>query len=150
MAERIPAQASSEPTIPLHEHYQVLRELDERFAVERDRRLTEVAVEREKALKIKETADLAALQLAREIQTYKDEKANELREQINSERGLYATKHDLSGLQEKLEAQLTPVMNFVALQQGRSGGLQSGWAVLVGAIVAAGGITAMIVALVGQ
>jgi hypothetical protein len=76
-------------TVTLREHLEALRQAD-------DRRYAEVNVEKEKALKIKETADLAALQLAREIQTYKDEKANELREQINSERGLYATKDDLA------------------------------------------------------
>ena len=64
----------------------------DRWLAERDRRYSEVAQEREKALKIKETADLAALELAREIQTYKDEKANELREQINSERGHYLSR----------------------------------------------------------
>jgi len=69
----------------------------DKFYEERDRRYTEVNIEREKALKIKETADLAALQLAREIQTYKDEKANQLREQINSERNLYPTKSQLYG-----------------------------------------------------
>lgn len=74
-----------------------LREADERLYAERDRRYAEVDVEREKALRIKETADLAALQLAREIQTYKDEKANELREQINSERNLYPTKSQMYG-----------------------------------------------------
>lgn len=47
------------------------------------------------ALQIKETGDREALRLAREIQTYKDEKANELREQINSERNLYPTKSQL-------------------------------------------------------
>jgi hypothetical protein len=67
-----------------------------RFEKERDRRYSEVNIEREKALKIKETADLAALQLAREIQTYKDEKANELREQISRERNLYPTKDELA------------------------------------------------------
>jgi len=76
-------------TVTLREHLEAMRQAD-------DRRYAEVNVEKEKALKIKETADLAALQLAREIQTYKDEKANELREQINSERGLYATKDDLA------------------------------------------------------
>ncbi len=49
----------------------------------------------QRALQIKETADLAALDLARQIQTYKDEAANELREQINSERNLYPTKSQL-------------------------------------------------------
>lgn len=87
----------------LHAYYEALRVADERFDRERDRRYAEVATEREKALTIKETADLAALELAREIQTYKDEKANELREQIGSERGLYATKADLMAAIEKVE-----------------------------------------------
>jgi type II secretory pathway component GspD/PulD (secretin) len=78
------------------EHTREIRRADRRFDQERDRRYFEVNVEREKALKIKETADLAALGLAREIQTYKDEKANELREQINSERNLYVTKDQLA------------------------------------------------------
>jgi len=83
-----------------------------------DRRYAEVALEREKALKIKEEADKAALGLAREIQTYKDEKANELREQINRERGLYATKQDLAALGEKVDAQLKPIAAFVSGSQG--------------------------------
>jgi len=90
-----------------------------RFEEERDRRYSEVNIEREKALKIKETADLAALQLAREIQTYKDERANELREQINSERGLYATNKDID-----------PIKSYVSSQTGRGIGMNAlfGWA----------------------
>jgi len=90
-----------------------------RFSEERDRRYAEVNIEREKALKIKETADLAALGLAREIQNYKDEKANELREQISSERGLYATNKDLE-----------PVKSYVSSQTGRGLGMNAlfGWA----------------------
>jgi hypothetical protein len=89
----------------------LLREAD-------DRRYAEVNIEREKALKIKETADLAALQLAREIQTYKDEKANELREQINRERGLYATHDDMKAVSDRLEALIQPLTTFVNAQQG--------------------------------
>lgn len=105
--------------------WKAIRKCDKAFAKERDRRYAEVNVEKEKALKIKEAADLAALQLAREIQTYKDEKANELREQINAERGLYATKDDLAALtresrvaQDNLaaefQASLKPLNDFVA------------------------------------
>ncbi len=107
-------------TVPLSVHLAALRQCDQDFADERDRRYSEVNSEREKALKIKETADLAALELAREIQTYKDEKANELREQINSERGLYVTNKDFE-----------PIKNYMASQTGRSGGI----AMTVGAIV---------------
>jgi len=107
-------------------HNEALRTAEWKFQEERDRRYAEVAIEREKALGIKETADLAALGLAREIQTYKDEKANELREQINSERGLYATKDDLTAAIEKLEETIKPLASYITGQQGRSaGGLET-------------------------
>jgi hypothetical protein len=102
----------------IDERDRYIREADLRFAEERDRRYAEVATEREKALKIKETADLAALSLAREIQDYKDEKANELRSQIERERGDYATQSDLKGAVEKLEQALIPLTQFVAARQG--------------------------------
>ena len=101
-------------TVSLKEHLDALRIADHRFEEERDRRYTEVNIEREKALKIKETADLAALQLAREIQSYKDEKANQLREQINSERGLYATNKDIE-----------PVKAYISGQTGRGLGMNA-------------------------
>src|SRR5678815_4709291 len=123
-------------TVSLREHLAALREADLRFNEERDRRYAEVAVEREKALKIKETADLAALGLAREIQTYKDEKANELREQINSERGLYATKGDITSSVEKLEAQLKPLADYVTSQQGGPRALTTGSIVSMVGIIA--------------
>jgi vacuolar-type H+-ATPase subunit E/Vma4 len=45
----------------------------------------------QRALQIKETADEKALNLSAEVQRYKDAKANELREQIEAERGRYLT-----------------------------------------------------------
>jgi hypothetical protein len=113
-------------TIPLKEHLEALRAADMRFEEERDRRYTEVNIEREKALKIKETADLAALQLAREIQTYKDEKANELREQISSERGLYATNKDIE-----------PIKSYVSSQTGRGLGMYALFGVVMTLLMAA-------------
>ncbi len=93
---------------------------DMRVDAERDRRYAEVATEREKALKIKETADLAALGLAREIQTYKDEKANELRSQIERERREYPTRSELVAAVEKIEAVMHPLADYVTEQRGRS------------------------------
>lgn len=104
--------------VSLKEHFEALREADFRFYEERDRRYSEGNVEREKALKIKETADLAALSLAREIQDYKDEKANNLRSQIEGERGHYSTKEDTQAMEEKFRALLKPVADWVQLQQG--------------------------------
>jgi hypothetical protein len=131
-------------------HELELRDADAQFRAERDRRYAEVNVEREKALKIKETADLAALQLAREIQTYKDEKANELREQINSERGLYASKADVANVAEKMEAMVQPLQTWITGQQGRYTGLGDGWKYISGAIVVAGVIIGIFFKLSGH
>ncbi len=110
---------SSEWTIATYAaHNEALRLAEDKFQTERDRRYTEVNIEKEKALKIKETADLAALSLARDIQIYKDEKANELREQINSERGLYASKTDVIAATEKLEAIIKPLTEYMSQQRG--------------------------------
>lgn len=125
-----------------------LREADRVLMEERDRRYAEVNVEKERALKIKETADFAALQLAREIQTYKDEKANELREQINSERGLYATKDELFAMSEKIEVALKPLAAFVTSEQGRRAGIGVSTGVLVGAITAMVAVMSIIVIVV--
>jgi vacuolar-type H+-ATPase subunit H len=102
--------------------YKQQQEADDRFNAERDRRYTEVKNAEEKALRIKEQADRDALGLAREIQTYKDEKANELREQISRERGEYVTQSQLKGVSDKIEATMKPILDFVAGQQGRSSG----------------------------
>ena len=121
-------------------HQAALREAEDRFQAERDRRYTEVSIEREKALKIKEVADLTALSLAREIQTYKDEKANELRSQIERERGSYATKDDLASAIKEVVATIKPALDYMATQQGRTTGLDNGWKFLLGAATLALGI----------
>ena len=113
-------------------HIEALAIEKRRTEEERDRRYTEVNIEREKALKIKETADRDALGLAREIQTYKDEKANELREQIGSERGIYVTRSELK-----------PIADYVQSQQGRAQGIDNFSKFLIavaGVIVAMAGI----------
>jgi hypothetical protein len=98
-------------TVPLREYFEALRAADEklraageRFQAERDRRYAEVRAAEEKALKVKEKADETALGLDREIRAYKDEKANNLRDQITSERGLYVTKDELASAIRELQA----------------------------------------------
>jgi len=133
--------------VTLKEYYAKLREADERFHAERDRRYAEVALEREKALKIKEEADKAALSLARDIQVYKDEKANELRSQIERERGSYATKSDLSATIDKLEATIKPLSSYMAAQQGKTQGLGVGWSILVSTVLMVVGVVTVILLL---
>src|ERR1700677_615078 len=109
-------------TVSLREHLDALRAADALLEAERDRRYAEVAVEREKALRIKDTADRDALALARQAQTYRDEQSNKLREQINGERGLYATKDDLANAVREMTAAIKPLAEYVASAVGRSGG----------------------------
>jgi len=94
----------------------------------------------QRALSIKETADLAALGLAREHQRYRDEQANNLREQIAAERGRYVVRNEMDAAVAKLEAELKPVLTFMAAQQGRKEGitaLQVTLMGLVGLVIAA-------------
>jgi hypothetical protein len=114
--------ARTPETIPLREHLEALRAADAALAAERDRRYSEVAAEKEKALRIKESADEKALDLASQIQTYKDQQHNGLLQQIDRERARYPTKDDLSAVTDKMQSQITPLTEYVVAQQGRSGG----------------------------
>ena len=135
----------SEWTVNTYAAYsEALRIADKEFQAERDRRYSEVNIEKEKALKIKETADLAALQLARDIQIYKDEKANELREQINRERVLYASKDDVKALAEKMETIVKPLTEYISSQQGRT----SAYGISGNTLVAVIGAVAALVAII--
>ena len=98
----------------LQEHWQVVNGLQREYLEERDRRYSEVKAAEEKALAVKQRADEQALGLAREIQIYKDEKANELREQISSERGSYATKEDLAASVRELTATIAPLTSYIS------------------------------------
>ncbi len=104
----------------LQEHNQAIDALKDRLDTERDRRYSEVNIEREKALKIKEEADKAALGLAREIQSYKDEKANQLREQIQSERGSLASKDDLASAIREIQTAIAPLTAYVSGMGGQA------------------------------
>jgi hypothetical protein len=125
-----PAAGTSAATdISLREYFEALRKADdkyqhaeEKFQQERDRRYSEVAIEREKALAIKERADETARLLVAENQAYKDEKANELREQISSERGRYLTREEYltahTALIDKFDSALKPLSQYVTAQSG--------------------------------
>lgn len=106
-------------------HNEALREAERRFQDERDRRYTELN-------QVKEASELRALELAREIQKYKDEKANELREQINSERGLYPTRLELTAAVEKIEASVKPLTTYMTSSQSRQIGSKEAWATIFG------------------
>ena len=134
---------SSEWTVDTRAAFEDMRfSIQRKLEHERDRRYTEVNQEKEKALKIKEEgdkegrrikdeADKAALGLAREIQTYKDEKANNLRSQIEQERGTYVTQTDLKGAVEKMEATIKPIAEYISADRGRDRGLSISWGIVL-------------------
>lgn len=137
-------------------HNEALRIADEKFQTERDRRYTEVGVEKEKALKIKEIADLSALELAREGQVYKDERNDANREANLKSTGIYATRDDLAvvfaksekalGLViDELKAVLKPINEHIAADKGSQ--LTTG---KVFAIIAASGTVIGIMVVLGN
>ena len=125
-----------------------MREEAKRFDSERDKRYSEVNVEKEKALKIKETADLAALSLARESQVYKDQQADIMREKNIAASGVYATNADLQMMVEKIEKSLKPVFEFVSAQQGASKGNEITFGKTMALIAAVGTIVTIIAVII--
>jgi len=125
--------------VPYRVYAEALRDADREFATERDRRYAEVNVEKEKALKIKETADRDALDLARERQREKDAQSDALRDKTLSQSGIYATNVDLglaidslkksqeSAIHE-LVTKLQPFIDIVTQQQGSTKTTEGTWA----------------------
>ncbi len=138
----------------LHEHAEAMRVVQNKFEDERDRRYTEVAIEREKALRIKETADLAALSLARESQTYKEQQNDALRDKNLSESGVYATNASVAqaigNLENKLDAALAPLINFVAGQKGVDQGSRLTMGKIYAALAAFATLLGIMVFVAGQ
>jgi hypothetical protein len=128
--------------IPLRDHLEALRVADARFFEERDRRYAEVAEARAEALKIKEEADKVALDLARQIQTYKDEAHNGLLQQLDRDRAKSVTQAELKAEVEKIHATLDPLGAYLTGQKGiaRGVGLSANVAfmLVVGAAALAG------------
>ena len=106
-------------TIDTYAFYQeALRESDIRFDTERDRRNTEGAELRAVALKIKETADLAALTLARESQTLKEAQNDALRDSSLRQSGIYATNDSVTQAITELKSSLQPLVDYVSAHKG--------------------------------
>jgi hypothetical protein len=103
-------------------YFEALRKADERFQAERDRRYTEVRLEQEKALKIKEEADERALSLARENQKLRDDAHNELLNQWREDRSTFVTKDDQAAGLEKIETLIKPALEWVSGRRGRDAG----------------------------
>lgn len=146
-------------------HNEAMRIVEDRFQSERDRRYTEVNIEKEKALKIKETADLAALSLARESQTYKEQQNDALRDKNLAESGVYATNSSVSAaidatnanftkslgnLESKFDTTLQPIVDFISGQKGASQGSQITMGKIYATLGAFSAVLGIIIYLVSQ
>jgi hypothetical protein len=120
------------------------------LSAERDRRYAEVAEEREKALKIKEEADKAALTLQRIDQTYKDEQGNKLREQINSERNTYVTGDQLAAAVREMTGKIQPLTDFVSGQNSVKASNQDGRSTIVILISIAVAVISLVALILSQ
>lgn len=104
--------------------------------------------ERDKALKVQLEASAEALRLARETQTYKDEKANELRKQIGDERverqretAKFLTIEEYTRRHEDLEKRLLETNEDI-------GGIRTAQAKIAGASVIGSVILAVLINLI--
>jgi sulfur relay (sulfurtransferase) DsrC/TusE family protein len=79
---------------------------------ERDRRYTEVGLERDKALKVKEQGDATALVLAAENQRLRDDVHNNVLNFLRDDRNTYATREEIK-----------PLVAFMQSQQGAKSGI---------------------------
>lgn len=123
------------PTVPLATHLLALREADKEHVKElraADQRALEIKAEGDKeARRIKEQGDEKALNLAREIDSYKDQQQ----------------KSDLAAVLSEIKTAIKPLADYVAAQQGRSGGLDAGWKYLLGALGAVATLITLYLAL---
>ena len=105
-----------------------MRLADKEFQAERDKRYAEGNELRAMALKIKETADANALELASESQTYKEARNDAMREQNLKETGVYATRDDLAiafdkssknltGAMDEIRTTLKPIIDHIAVEK---------------------------------
>jgi hypothetical protein len=133
--------------ISLKEYLSDIRDADIKFHEERDRRYTEVKNAEEKALKIKEEADKVALDLARQIQTYKDEQHNGLLKQHADFVAQAVTQQELKAMADKVDITMRPLTDFVSSQQGRVSGADRSWQFILGTVAMAGIILSLIITL---
>jgi len=126
-------------TIDTYAYYQEqLRQADLRFGEERDRRNVEGAALNAVALKIKETADHAALTLASESQARREAQNDAMRDKQLGESGIYATNASVTKafdtLNAELKVTLQPLVDFVAKAQGGTDRTKQLWAALGGTV----------------
>ncbi len=119
----------------------------QRFEDERDRRLSEVAVEREKALKIKEEADQRALELARQINDLHLEALNGEQARLAADRERFVNREAYDQQQKDFASWRDAVNASLALGAGTRQGLGQFWAVLVAILGVALAIGGFILAL---
>lgn len=126
--------SSSDSTISFREYVLFRFDVIDRLMHEMDRRYSEVQSAKAEALQIKAEADRRALELAREMQDYRDQMHNGLLGQLKENASKYATHSELCAAIEKIEVTLQPITTFVASQQGKTQGLNVGWGYLVGLV----------------
>ena|ERR1019366_8847484 len=110
-------------------HSRAMAHADHRFATERDRRYTEVRIESEKALQIKEVADARALILAAALQAEKDERKNDVLQRWDNDRNTFVTRTEfvtaLDTLGEKFSTAVKPFNDFIAGQRQATSAVSS-------------------------
>lgn len=125
---------TDEPTVTLREHLSALREADLRFDAERDRRLTEVAIEREKALAIKQESDKTALDLARQINDLHLAALNGEQARLAADRERFLSRETYDAQQKDFGVWRDTVNGSLSINAGKGSGVATSWGVVVAVV----------------
>jgi len=134
-------------TVPLREYLAALREADLRFDAERDRRLTEVAQERERAIQIKQEADRTALELARQINDLHLAALNGEQARLLADRERFLSREVFDQEQKTFSAWRDTVNSNLSLGTGRATGISATWGVLVAGIATVAAVVGIVLAI---
>ena len=132
--------------VTLREHLAALREADLRFDAERDRRLTEVAQERERALQIKQEADKTALDLARQINDLHLSALNGEQARLLADRERFLSRDSYDVAQKDFGVWRDTVNSSLSQLTGRDRGIGTSWSVMLAVIGGVGIVVGIVVA----
>lgn len=112
-------------------HNEAMREQEEKFQQERDRRISEVASEHDKALKIKDESDDRALELARQINDLHLAALNGEQSRLLADRERFISRESYDIAQKDFASWRDSVNASLSMGAGRGAGMAQfyGWIV---------------------
>ncbi len=121
-----------------------LKEYVEALMAERDRRVEQRFSDQERAVNAALAAAEKAVNKAEVAAEKRFEATNEFRAQLSDQATTFMPRREAEQQIDQLSERVGELWSRADLTQGRSGGINAGWAYLAGAVGVAGGIIALV------